>query len=41
VLVVTITELVAEEVRAGRTNRLVDLEDDLVTLVVRLIDQRA
>jgi AcrR family transcriptional regulator len=39
VLVLTITELIAEEVRAGRTDRLVELRDDLVALVVRLLDQ--
>jgi AcrR family transcriptional regulator len=41
VLVLTITELVAEEVRAGRTDRLVALERDLVDLVVRLLDHGA
>jgi AcrR family transcriptional regulator len=36
-LVVAITELVAEEVRAGRVDRLVDLEDQLVALMARLL----
>jgi AcrR family transcriptional regulator len=37
VLVLTITELVAEEVRAGRTEQLGELEDDLLHLAVRLL----
>src|SRR4051794_17328320 len=36
-LVVGITELVAEEVRAGRTQRLTQLEDELVALVAGLL----
>ena len=36
-LVVSITELVAEEVRAGRTARLTALEDDLVGVMVSLL----
>jgi AcrR family transcriptional regulator len=36
-LVVSITELVAEEVRAGRTERLPEIEDDLVDVMVRLL----
>ena len=36
-LVVAITELIAEEVRAGRTARLTELEDELVELMVRLL----
>jgi len=37
VLVLTITELVAEEVRAGRTDRLEELETDLLFLAVKLL----
>lgn len=37
ILVLAITELVAEEVRAGRVNRLTDLQDDLFLLIVRLL----
>jgi AcrR family transcriptional regulator len=37
VLVLTITELIAEEVRAGRTQQLDELEDDLVQLAVKLL----
>jgi AcrR family transcriptional regulator len=37
VLVLATTELVAEEVRAGRTARLAELEDDLVHLTVKLL----
>lgn len=37
VLVLAITELVAEEVRAGRQQRLTDLEDDLVALIAKLL----
>jgi AcrR family transcriptional regulator len=37
VLVLAITELVAEEVRAGRTERLLELEDDLALLAIRLL----
>jgi AcrR family transcriptional regulator len=36
-LVVATTELVAEEVRAGRTHRLTELEDDLMAVFVRLL----
>jgi hypothetical protein len=36
-LVLAITELVAEEVRAGRTERLTDLADDLALLSIRLL----
>jgi AcrR family transcriptional regulator len=36
-LVVSITELVAEEVRAGRTEQLTALEDQLVEVMVRLL----
>jgi AcrR family transcriptional regulator len=36
-LVVSITELVAEEVRAGRTARLTELEDDLVGVMASLL----
>jgi AcrR family transcriptional regulator len=42
VLVLAITELVAQEVRAGRTERLSELEDDLVFIAVKLLaDERA
>jgi AcrR family transcriptional regulator len=37
VLVLAITELVAEEVRAGRTGSLGDLQDDLARLAIRLL----
>jgi AcrR family transcriptional regulator len=37
ILVLSITELVAEEVRAGRTGSLTDLEGDLFFLMVRLL----
>jgi AcrR family transcriptional regulator len=37
VLVRAITEVVAAEVRAGRTERLGDLEDDLVFIAVKLL----
>jgi AcrR family transcriptional regulator len=37
VLVLATTELIAEEVRAGRTDRLTELEDGLVTLTVQLL----
>jgi AcrR family transcriptional regulator len=37
VLVIAITELIAEEVRAGRTDRLCELEDELVELMLRLL----
>src|SRR3954469_22084641 len=36
-LVVATTELVAEEVRAGRIDRLPELEDQLVAVMVRLL----
>jgi hypothetical protein len=32
-----VTELVAEEVRAGRTHRLVDLRDGVSDLIIALI----
>jgi AcrR family transcriptional regulator len=37
VLVLAITELVAEEVRAGRTKQLPELEDELARLAIRLL----
>jgi AcrR family transcriptional regulator len=37
VLVRAITEMVAAEVRAGRTDRLGDLEDDLIFIAVKLL----
>jgi AcrR family transcriptional regulator len=37
VLVRAITEMVAAEVRAGRTDRLSDLEDDLIFIAVKLL----
>jgi AcrR family transcriptional regulator len=37
VLVLTITELVAEEVRAGRGARLTDLSDEVALLAIRLL----
>lgn len=37
ILVLAITELVAQEVRAGRTERLSELEDDLVYITVKLL----
>jgi AcrR family transcriptional regulator len=37
VLVTAITEIVGQEIRAGRGDRLHELEDDLVRLVVRLL----
>jgi hypothetical protein len=37
VLVLAITELVAEEVRAGAIDRLGELEDDIVGLAARLL----
>lgn len=37
VLVLAITELVAEEVRAGRTGTLHELEDELTVLAIRLL----
>jgi predicted RNA-binding Zn ribbon-like protein len=37
VLVVAITELVAEEVRAGRTERLEDLSVEIARLAIRLL----
>jgi AcrR family transcriptional regulator len=36
-IVVAVTELVAEEVRAGRTDRLIDLADDVVELISLLL----
>ncbi|MCW3027253.1 MAG: TetR family transcriptional regulator [Solirubrobacterales bacterium] len=37
ILVLTITELVAEEVRAGRTEELCELEPDLARFAIRLL----
>jgi AcrR family transcriptional regulator len=37
VLVLAITELVAEEVRAGRTSKLTELSDDIAGLAIRLL----
>src|SRR6202035_2389535 len=37
VLVVAITEIVAEEVRAGRTSKLTDLSDEIAVLAIRLL----
>jgi AcrR family transcriptional regulator len=37
VLVLAITELIAEEVRQGRTHHLDELEDDLVVLAIKLL----
>lgn len=37
ILVLAITELVAEEVRAGRVQRLSELADDLAELAIRLL----
>jgi AcrR family transcriptional regulator len=37
ILVLTITELVAEEVRAGRNQTLSELEDDLASFAIRLL----
>jgi AcrR family transcriptional regulator len=37
ILVLTITELVAEEVRAGRTEKLRELEPDLARFAIRLL----
>jgi hypothetical protein len=37
VLAFSITELVADEIRAGRSERLEDLVFDLFTLIVRLL----
>ncbi len=39
-LVGAVTQLVAEEVAAGRTASLLDLEDDVIWLVTRLIAER-
>jgi len=41
VLVLVITELVAEEVRAGRTARLTDLADEIGLLAIRLLADEA
>src|SRR5437660_4055350 len=41
VLVLAITELVAEEVRAGRTARLTELTDDIALLAIRLLADEA
>lgn len=40
-LVLAITELIAQEVRAGRTGRLCDLEDDIVRIAVKLLADEA
>jgi AcrR family transcriptional regulator len=40
-IVLAVTELIAEEVRAGRTDRLTDLSDDLVHLMVLLLADEA
>jgi AcrR family transcriptional regulator len=37
VLVLSITELVAEEVRAGRTSRLTDLSEEVALLAIKLL----
>jgi AcrR family transcriptional regulator len=37
VLVLVITELVAEEVRAGRTSQLTDLSEEIALLAIRLL----
>jgi AcrR family transcriptional regulator len=36
-IVLAVTELIGEEVRAGRTGRLVKLEDEIVSLIVTLL----
>ena len=36
-IVLAVTELIAEEVRAGRTSRLTELADDIVFLIVTLL----
>jgi len=36
-IVLAVTELIAEEVRAGRVGRLVELEDDVVALITLLL----
>jgi AcrR family transcriptional regulator len=41
VLVLAITELVAEEVRAGRLEQLPELEDELARLTIRLLADEA
>jgi AcrR family transcriptional regulator len=41
VLVLVITELVAEEVRAGRNDRLTELTDDIALLAIRLLADEA
>jgi AcrR family transcriptional regulator len=41
VLVLAITELVAEEVRAGRTERLSELEEEVARLAIRLLADEA
>lgn len=40
-LVLAITELVAEEIRAGRLDRVTDLEDDVLFLTVKLLADEA
>ena len=41
VLVLAITELVSEEVRAGRIDRLTELQEELTALIVRLLADEA
>ena len=41
IAVVAVTELIAEEVRAGRTKRLGELEDELVYLIATLLADEA
>ena len=41
VLVLAITELVAEEVRAGRTSKLTELSEEVAALAVRLLADEA
>lgn len=41
ILVLALTELVAEEVRAGRTARLTDLSDEVALLAIRLLSDDA
>src|SRR5206468_12463312 len=36
-IVLAVTELIAEEVRAGRTDRLPEMEDDIVHLITSLL----
>jgi hypothetical protein len=39
--VLAITELVAEEVRAGRTARLAELSDEVAYLAIKLLSDEA